>query len=399
MRGGWTILGCLRKALVVLLALAFIVMLLPMSIWLVTLDQVFLNRDTYTNALGGNGLYTELIPNLLPTLVHGRAGQQRIEGLEVTVEDMFGNLSARDWKAITELLMPPDWLRAQIERNINAVFDWLESDQPLPEIELDMASLRARLVGREGHEVATRLITSWSPCTPQQVRELERFLEGQGEFVFCEPPSQMLARVSATVTEPALVTLASALPESFRLREYVLNPPPEERRDAAAIAGDLHQTKYNVNVYRRLASLLYLGPAAALALIVIVVVRNARAFFTWMGVPLLIGGLVALIWPVWLLLSGLGVTDWLRQPMDKVLRQAGPVAARVVQGVVNSLIGSYAQPMLVQAGMVIVLGFVALVLAFMVLRPAARSGAGAGTLTSMRMNPQERPAGAGAPAE
>ncbi len=376
--------GCLKRSAGVLLVAAFVAVM-PLTIWFATFNMVVLDRNTYLNALSGEGVYTVLIPHLLPDLVK-ESGHEPAGDADVTVADLFGNLTAEDWEAITQLLIPPDWLRGQFEGNINALFDWLEGDQPLPDLTIDTASLRERLTGPEGREAANRLITSWEPCTPEQVTALERFLDGQGAFVVCEPPGRMLAPVSAAAAEPALETVASALPESFTLRQYVAGQP-----DAGKFLHEMNQFKYGMNVFRRLAPLWYLIPAAILSLVVIVVVRNAQSCLTWMGAALIAGGLATLAWPVFLLLSGLRV-DPLRDPANAALSQAGPMVVGAVQGLVNSLIGSYTLPMLAQAALAALLGLAGLAAA-LALRPryALPPAAATANATAARAGPAARP--------
>lgn len=357
--------GCAARAAGVLCVVAFVVVL-PLAIGFAALNQVFLDRATYTNALAGEALYTALIPHLLPDVVQGPPGAARAGDTGATVAALFGNLTSSDWEAISGLLIPKGWLRQQIEANINAFFDWLESDEALPGIEVDMTPVKQRLTGPEGREAANILMTSWTPCTAEQEAAMQRFLDGAGPFVLCQPPGRMLAEVSAKAAEPALRTLSESFPDSFSMRRYV-----EQSSNTVEMVQELNRLKYTLNVSRRLALVSYLIPAAFLALIVIVVVRNAKAFFGWMGATLLAGGLASLLWPVILLLAGLGALDPMRSETAEAIRQGGPLMVGATQGLVNALIGAYAQPMLAQAALVVVVGFVALVAAM-----ALRSRAG-----------------------
>ncbi len=344
-----------------LLALVFI-LVLPTVASLVSFVQVSLTRETYSEVLRDAAMYDDVLSGLLPALIDGELGEQRVAETDVTISDIFGNLDVDDWQRINDLLIPPDWLHDQIDHNINATFDWLESDAPVSDWSIEMTPVRMRLLGTQGREVANILILSWDECTPEEEAQLKRHLEGKAALVLCQPPGAMLAEVSAAVTEPAMNAIAASLSGDFSFLEYIHSLPSTEQEQELR---ELQNTKYNINIPKLLGGLWYLLPLAILALIVIVVVRNARTFFNWMGWSLLLGGLATLLVPVVILLPGAGM---LGQEISRSFhrmenRQAGMFLSDAAKGLLGSLINAYTRPILLQAAAIIVIGFIALLLA------------------------------------
>ncbi len=356
---------CVRNGLGLLLAAVF-VLTLPLMTLSTAVTAVTFSRETYTNTLlRDSTLYDTLISNLLIEAVHNEElGRQHVvPGSAAVLKDVFGNLTEEDWHQINALIVPPDWLYTQLDHNIHTIFDWLETHEvPLPDLRLDMTPIRANLLGQPGHEVSNMLILSWDPCTPDEIAHLEQFLAGEGDIVLCEPPGDMLAAVSLAATKPATNAIAAWLPKDFSLYEEVAALAPVRQQDALR---ELNTLRYNINVFKRLNTLWYLVPLALLALIVIAAVRCAHAFFTWMGAALVAGGFASLVLPLLMMLFGLGmVGERVAKPFERVTSgRPGALLSDAAAGVFNGLLMAYVQPMLLQAGVAIVLGFIALFLA------------------------------------
>lgn len=364
-------MSCMRFALGLILASLFICVF-PLVIWSVTLEWVLLSRATYTEALDDAIWYEGMISHMLPAMMEEEElAQHRIPNTDLTVAEVFGNLTLEDWRAISALLIPEDWLYNQLAHNINALFDWFESDEAIPDLRVDMSSIRMNALGAPGREIANMVILSWDRCTEAEETQLEAFLAGEAAPVLCQPPGSMVARTSEVIAEPAMAAIASQIIGDFTYYELAHSLPDLEK-DQIRYAWNAF--KYNLNLAKRLSWMWYLIPVALLALIVIVAVRHARAFFAWMGGILLVGGFVSLLLPLLLLLVGLGmIRDLfaLETGPGLVDRQAGFLLYGGFEGVLNTLMGSYAQPMLFQSAFAILAGFISLFLAVAVFKTPA----------------------------
>ncbi|MBN1286727.1 MAG: hypothetical protein JXB47_15115 [Anaerolineae bacterium] len=353
----------MRKFIALGLALAFLVMF-PLVVWSVSLELVLLNRATYADVLEHAAWYESMIPDLLPTMMMDQEmARRQVPQTDVTVAEVFGALGPDDWRAISELLIPEDWLYTQISHNIGALFNWFETDEAIPDLRVDTSPIRMNVLGLPGREVAGMLILSWDRCTAAQEDQLQKFLDGAGDPVLCQPPGSMIARMSSAIAEPAMGAIASEITGNFDYYRLVWELSPAEQD---GIRYGWNALKYNLNLAKRLFWMSYLFPLALLALIVILVVRNAHAFFAWVGWPLLIGGFLSLLLPVLLLLSGLGALgERVAVEINRGIeaRQAGILLYGGFESVMTSLIGAYSQPMLIQSAIAIVIGFAALFLA------------------------------------
>jgi hypothetical protein len=365
-------MGCLQRALGIFLAVVF-VLVLPAIVAAATMQREVLDSATYTDALEKAGVYEDVLTELIPAMIEDNEMRDETitEDMLVKIIDVFGNLDSEDWYWITGQLIPDGWLRTEIEHNVRATFEWLEGDAAIPDWRIDVEPVRTRILGPEGRQVASRLIQSWDTCTDEEMQQVLRFLDGEGEVILCRPEERYIASYSAAVTEPAMDTIAEELSGRFILYDYLISLPESEQYDHLSSFQDI---KYGINLFKQLNWLWYVIPTALLALIVIAVVRNANAFFKWMGWTLLVGGIFSMVLPMMMMLTKLGfVGEGLVRPFEDVENERfGEMASHAVHGAFQSAIRSLATPMLFQAMLVTALGFGALVLVALVFKPAGQ---------------------------
>lgn len=352
-----------------ILAAFFLIVTLPCATWMLSTGQMLLDADSYKNALANENVYADLIPALLPAIAEGEHNPDTPEAL--TLVSIVGNLDANDWRRIAELLVPPQWLRTQVENNLDIFIDWLNDDIPTPNLRFDTGLLRERLTGREGQQAVNLIMGSWPPCTDEQLDVLLNYDDRpDAAFPFCQPSGEYVAVMSEALAN-ILREQANHLPDEF---------PPPDWLENNAVRRELNNIKLGVRWAQTFVIELWILAAGLLSLIVFFTVRSLKSFGQWSGVSLLLSGIAAVI-PVPFLLSpfllpnvlvralsegeassrGLGVTSG--------LGNADSYLEVIAQGVTRSIIGEILMPVLILAAVLIVLGFLGLIISVLTRYP------------------------------
>jgi hypothetical protein len=355
----------LGRFMAILMALLFVVTL-PCAIWTLATGQLLTNGETYKNALITNNAYVELIPSILPAMVEASDDPEIQAEIEadpdaLTFLNIIGNMEKEDWEIIANELVPPDWLRQQIEGNLDAFFGWLNNERPVPDLHFDTGSLRDRLSGAEGQRAVNLILTSWPECSEEQIDTLLNFEEQSSEtFPFCQPPGDMLAFTSQALSD-TLRNEARSLPDAVPNPNWLQND--ETRRQ-------LNQIKHGVRIIQAILIEFLLIPLAFLSLVIFFTVRSLKAFGRWSGIMLLITGVFTAL-PIPFLVSPflLPATAATLMGDPSINMEFGPGSQRaaeysllIVQDIIRSITGELTLPVLVMAAGLIVLGFIGLVI-------------------------------------
>jgi len=321
------------RILAVLIVIPIVALLL---VGLVTLDLrlTLLNPTFLEKSLVQQGIYNHL-PQLMvdvmfeqmtrvPTGEEGEVEEpEGPQGADIAaeLEEKFGREALEDFIAA---LVPPTWVRQQVEHNIEALFAWLEGETPYPDLRLATGELAARLGGEEGREAFYDLLARLQPCKPG-----ENFI---GElFPRCRPPDSELD----AVMDEALPILQAELPDDLSLQAEI----DEGKVDKDALAGmeSLRQV-YSIFVAATWAA--WPVCAALLGLVLLLAARSLDQALRWVGWPLLVAGGLAL--------AGMGLTyaaapslvehalaEALSDPAVplSILELTGPLLTTLAQGV------------------------------------------------------------------
>lgn len=349
---------------------------LACAVWTFSASQMILDADTYKNALAQQGVYDELLPAVLPALVEVVQREGNLSNPQVvTFLNIIDHLDAGEWAGIAANLIPPDWLRSQLEPNLDAFFRWLSDETAALDVQVNTRALRERLSGPSLQRAVNQIIVSWPPCTDAQLETLLNFdpQVGNTDFPFCQPPGEHIATMSA-ILSGELQQVAAQLPDVLPTPGWLNNP---ETR------ANLEMLKRNVRVAQALVLEMLLLPVALLSLIVFFAVRSLQSFGRWAGGMLLLSGILTVV-PIPLLLS-----PFVLPARAGAAGPGGPTYVDVIlQGVARSLVGAFTLPILIQAGVILALGFVALVVSVLVRAPeeamaaaisATMADSGAGT--------------------
>ena len=281
--------GCLNTLMKMIAAfLAFIVIVaLPISLLIYNVARVVFSpeimSDLLTTRLVESGVIRGFITD---SLLSPEFLQEQGPG-EFDFSRVLKNLSPEERGAIVDILIPPEWIKNQISASFNAIYSWVDDDRPLPSIHLDMGPIKGRLLGGGAAEIVDTIVDSWPSCSAAEVEHLREVIEFGGEFpeFLCEPPEPFRGRV-IDLTSSQLIQIVREVPQELSLSGD--QPYPQDMTEIATM-------KEWIRLARDLSRSIWLLPIALLGLIMALVIRSWSALGRWWGIPLLIGGVFALM--------------------------------------------------------------------------------------------------------
>jgi hypothetical protein len=304
-----------------------------------------LDPETYKKGLASQNIYAEFVPAVLSDVANDRAeSNPAVRQLAAIATALDPN----ELRAVSNQLIPPEWLRTQTEQGIDALFAWLNGDSGTLSQNLNLSEMRNRLAGEEGRRAAAQIIEDAAPCTSEQIAQLPG--SDQEAMLVCHPPPEFVA------------------PMTERLAGFFAEISSGLERDQIPLAALLDAPRgsglrLEVTVIQRVVGLLYLMPMALLAILVIVRVRSLHGFSRWMSTTGILSGLVALV-P--LLLVPLATLDSL---LSLSSDQHSVLEASFAAGMYISVLTQFGGPVLFQAALLLGGGFVLLVLTVIVPQP------------------------------
>ncbi|MCK4962454.1 MAG: hypothetical protein KAS19_08200, partial [Anaerolineales bacterium] len=281
--------GCLNTLMKMIAAfLAFIVIVaLPISLLIYNVARVVFSpeimSDLLTTRLVESGVIRGFITD---SLLSPEFLQEQGPG-EFDFSRVLKNLSPEERGAIVDILIPPEWIKNQISASFNAIYSWVDDDRPLPSIHLDMGPIKERLLGGGVVEIVDTIVDSWPSCSAAEMEQLREVIEFGGEFpeFLCEPPEPFRGRV-IDLTSSQFIQIVREVPQELSLSGD--QPYPQDMTEIATM-------KEWIRLARALSLSIWLLPIALLGLIMALVIRSWSALGRWWGIPLLIGGVFALM--------------------------------------------------------------------------------------------------------
>jgi hypothetical protein len=345
--------------LIAILLVVVTIFLFTLAIWNAAFEQTFLNPDVFKKGLGKQDIYADIIPVAVPALLS--ASDIDSEATGVSIKAITETLPADDWRAVSNELVPPEWLQTQVERMLDLFFAWVNGDTNATYQEtIDFQGFADRLTGEEGQVAVQRIIDSAPSCTDTQIDQLRQLQDGRPVTLpICNPPETYLPLMHDTLSS-ALEQFAAHLgDENITLAETV----DRQHRDKAVKALPLV-----VDIYRQLGSLFFLCPAALLALVMVLVVRSFKGFGRWIGGTLVAGGLIAIA-PLPFISMGIvnSATEMLLSSTESP--EIRLFQLRLATGLVSSIFQDFATPIVIQAGLMAGIGVVIIIISMVMPTP------------------------------
>jgi len=263
------------------LAAAALVVVLPITLLARNLALVLFEPRALTQAVSEGLIESGM---LRKTIVENLLGDETsLEGM--SLGSTFQYLTPEEREAITDLFVPEAWIRDQILQVTTQFFGWFDSPSTTLVLTVDTGPVAANLTGDAAASIVERVIESWPACTLADVGGMigSGAMPGSQGFPLCEPPEPLRGVVVSTMVG-ALRLLGESLPARLAIVDQGFQDTDK-----------LMQTKEQVRLIRFVARWGILLSLALLGAITVLAVRSWKELSRWWGIPLLLGGLLALV--------------------------------------------------------------------------------------------------------
>ncbi len=203
---------------------------------------------------------------------------------DIDFMQILQDLSPGDRETLVDIVLPSGWIKSQIAGVFNALNIWIDSEEPLPKLVLDIQPFKDRLMMGGAEEILEMIVDSWPSCTPDQNAQLREALQRSEEvpILQCEPPEPYRERLMGFATEMMMEALREIPPK------FVIGGEEIEPQEAV----DMLAMKEWIRLGRTLSRSIWLVPIALLGLIMAFAIRSWSEFGRWWGIPLLLSGVI-----------------------------------------------------------------------------------------------------------
>lgn len=351
--------GCFKFFGNVIAFFFFVIFLiiLPAMVWTFNIQHAIFEPETYEQILGKRAFYNRVLPSMVAGMTEvGEDPEHPLPAHEVDLPlspQVFENLTTDDWETLTELLLPAPWIKGELERNVDALFDWFDGPDIKPDIRFDLGEVKQRFGGEEGQESLELVVASWPACSESESQLVEDYLDdkiGVEDFPACQPKGDLMNRLMDDLSG-SMVTTAKEWPDFAPDRQAEDSPFATAERDQWL------GLKFVLRVARRVSYLLFLFPLVLLLLIEIFAVRSFKSLFKWYGWALLLGGLATLF----------PLLDML--PLAALRGMTNARQAELIFGAAIAVNQTFGQPILYQGAALVIIGLVFLAVASQLFEP------------------------------
>lgn len=351
------------------LFLVFVIMVtVPMAAGLFAFWSIFLDPAIYTDNIDDN-MYDDLSVYFIPAFADALSEAKQEEKtrektlfLARTIE----NLDRDDWQEIVEDtdLVSTEWLREQVESNSTTVFAYLEYQEERLRLSINMQPLLESIQRVSISEAINQLMFRWENCTPAQDEEFNDFIANTtDEFPECKPAPETHRHFLLAIEESQNIMIGSilTLPRD-PAGNHTLDLRYEGHLDGNSYA-DVDKTLNDIRrTYRfidRTIIVLFLLPLMVFGLLTLLKVRSLKDFFIWTGLSLMGSGFLTALPTIPWLFNLLKVSQGDFSAFNVNVNEATATFFFTIE---SWIAGLFAPPLIISAGIFMVIGFVALAL-------------------------------------
>lgn len=343
-----------------LLLVLVVVPLLTLAACNYAIEVTMTNPDTYTGAFDDEDFFDDLLPVVFPAIL-SQANDFNPGNFPVDLNEVQARLDTDDWRAVLNVLVPPEWIQARYEQFVEVALATLQGDFDLLQSTVDFGEIRRRFLGPGARRAAESLIAAAPTCTLAENARVRAVVnESGGLLPVCQPTNLRNREMSVQTLENWFNMVGEQLPTepvtTAELFEITLN----EARGVNLL--------FELDQYA--LALFYLCPLALLALIVVFAVRSLRGFGLWFGFTAITAAVVLL-----LVLSGLQFT--VLQMLSEALQtsnEAERFAAEIIMNLARSIALQSSSVLFFHAVIYLVIGAALFALALFARTPESLPG-------------------------
>jgi len=293
-----TILNAILKFLAFILA-GVLILALPLALLLNNLGNVLFSEEIISEIATAVVVDSDIVPAALEFTTNQKAEEisskieetERPEGRGLNLYNLIFSMKDDDWIKFREALLGEEVIAGWVQGTVHGLFEWLNSGDAVPVIIWDMEPLIQKMNGPDGKEAVVAYYESLPDCTDLQMEELKT---QPGEPL---PRAKMVEELCKLSTFPhseqiqvyndVMRMVVDATPKEFNATQALL----KERDNVPST----YTYKWRFRTYRYNMDLVLLIPLGLLFLILIFGVRSMEDLGQWWGIPLIGGGLIALL--------------------------------------------------------------------------------------------------------
>lgn len=350
-----TILNAILKFIAFILA-GVLIAALPISLLIHNIGEVIFDEEEISLIAKEVIVNSDVIPAALEFATNRQAAEistkiedtERPEGRGLNLNNLIFSMKDKDWIDFKAALLDDEMLARLISETVSSLFDWLDSEDPLPRITWNMEPLIQNMSGERGKEAVKAYYESLPDCTDLQMEEMQT------------QPGEPLPRVKMVEELCKL----STFPHAEQIEVYndvmkmVVDATPREFDATQSILKGGEQTrgaytaKWRIRTYRYNMDIVLLVPLALLFLILIFGVRSLESLGQWWGIPLIGGGLIALLSS---LLSGTLWRGYLTGNMPGDIPQTSLLYHQIVEST-SRVVAPIFNPLIWQSFVILLIG-------------------------------------------
>jgi hypothetical protein len=285
-------------------------------------------KDTLEESIIESGLLSEIGQDYL--------AQWQATGSDSGVMDIRGllvNLSVADQARIVEIFLPADFQASLISSSVDGYYEWLISDDAPLIFNWDLSTLKSSMTGEKGQEALAILFSALPECTMDHMNEF-LFQAMSGSFNFdhvCRMPEPIGTQQQA-MFGMALSAFGSGIPEEVELN--IENSVSNE------IIGKLNNFKQAMEIVQFFSKWGWIFSILLLVLLLAIGVRSLESAGIWVGLPLIISGMIVLALTVVARVTFFsGLTRWLGFMPETIFSTViNPVILRIFERILTPML-------------------------------------------------------------
>jgi len=304
----------LARSIAIVLSVLFVLTALA-SLILFNIERHAFNAATYNRALIEENFYQKF-PLLLGDLL--------AKNLDPSAPPFAQQMTADDWKAMIETLLPQQEVQAMTEDAINQFFAYLNGETTAPRVSL--LPLKQSLSSPAGLDAALEIVQAQPACT---IKQIARILTTFGQEI-CNPPPEILQLLHPLI-QFQLQATAAAIPD-----EVPLVPDADPATAQSRLQG--------LRAFRLIMRLSPLIPLALLFGITLLAVRSFKGWLAWWGWPLMLTGLIGT-------LTGFAGAPLVRRLLENMIAKRAAISTPPeIADAIRSIVDAALRQMLKPAG-------------------------------------------------
>ncbi len=339
--------------LTALIIIVLFVLVFPISLLMKNIGDIFFERDTALELIQDNLLNSETISDVFQgtiknVLLDDSVGKPEINPL---IRKGFDALDDEDWGKIAALIIPQALVRETSNSIADAIFEWIEGDDLLPNLRINLRSWK-RNISENAGPIMKIVLDALPDCTPSEISSqiLEGLTDDSGLSALipaCRPPDAISALVLQNADSFAS-SIVQSMPEEFEFSENQIEG-----------LNQLHRAKEVIKVTRRTLTWSWWIVLGIGIVGVALIARKASDWLKWSGWAFLLAGL-------WLLLISFTTRyifgAGLENIVQNIFRDTPDFVVTVALALISGVGDFLPRPLQSQSGTLLALGALLFVL-------------------------------------